>query len=245
MQQPVLVSIARSAIAFFRLLVATHISGRHAIWPTSHLTLAARIALGSMAAALAYNTELNVLNTFVAMMTFACLAYLTSAAAVRWRAVRRLLVGSSVTLIENGKVLECNLRRVNITLDELMARLRLKSIFDIADVEFAVLEPSGRLSVLPKSQKRPLTPADLGIPTTYEGLGSVLILQGQIISANLDKNRLSEGWLRGKLALMGLEPGDVMLAMLNTKGELYVDQYDDRPKPGSASAGEEPPAQNG
>lgn len=228
--QPLAVSIARSAIAFFGLLVATHISGRHTIWPTSHLSLAARIALGSIAAALAYNTQLNVINTFVAMMTFACLAYLTSTAAVRWRAVRRLLVGRSVTLIENGKVLERNLRRVNVTLDELMARLRLKSIFDIADVEFAILEPSGRLSVLPKSQKRPLTPADLAVPTSYEGLGSVLVLEGQVISANLAKNGLSDEWLRDKLALMGLEPGDVMLAVLNTKGELYVDSYRDHPK---------------
>lgn len=219
--QPLAVSVARSAIAFFGLIVATHIAGRHTIWPTSHLTLAARIALGSIAAALAYNTELNVLNTFVALVTFAVLASLTSAAVVRWRGLRKLLVGSSLTLIENGKVLEDNLRRANLTLDELMARLRLKSIFDMADVEFAVLEPSGRLSVLPKSQRRPLTPADLGISTGYEGLGSVLILGGQINSANLTKNKLSDEWLSGKLALMGLEPGDVMLAMLNTKGKLY------------------------
>lgn len=97
-------------------------------------------------------------------------------------------------MIENGKVLDQNMRRMRYNLDELNSHLRTCGFFDIDHVEYAILEPSGHLSVRPKSQHRPLTPADLKLPTQYEGLSIELILDGRVIHPNLDQNRLTESW---------------------------------------------------
>ena len=73
-------------------------------------------------------------------------------------------------LLEYGMILENNLKRLRLTIDELISELRTLDVFDLKDVEFALFEPNGRLSVQKKSQKQPLTASDLNIPTSYMGL---------------------------------------------------------------------------
>ena len=219
--------ILRTTLAFVTLLFTTRVVGREIVTPLSHIDLAARIALGSMAAALAYNLKLNPLDTAIAILTFGLLSLATSWAALLARWVRKLLVGAPVTLIQNGKILEENLRKVHYRLDYLVDQLRLRDVFDLSDVEFAILEPNGVVCVPLYSQKRPVTPADLGLPTKYEGLHSVIILEGQVIHSNLKRNNLTEAWLLDRLRQLGTSVEDVVLATLDTQGKLYVDKYQD------------------
>ena len=114
------------------------------------------------------------------------------------------------------------MRKARYNLDELLAQLREKGIVDPADVEFAVLETSGKLSVIEKSQHRPVTPADLGIPTPYEGLPTVLVMDGTTMIKNLNDIDLDENWLRQVLQEQGLTPRKVLLATLGTDGRLFV-----------------------
>jgi uncharacterized membrane protein YcaP (DUF421 family) len=96
-------------------------------------------------------------------------------------------------------------------------------VFNLEDVEFAVLETSGDLSVLLKSQARPVTPKDLQLETGYEGLPLVLILDGKVMHGELEKAQLGEGWLRTELEKRGVkDPGEVLIATLSTTGRLFV-----------------------
>lgn len=111
-----------------------------------------------------------------------------------------------------------------------MMQLREKGVFNLDEVEFALLEPHGKLSVLKKSQYLPLTPKDIGINTGYKGLSSELIKDGIIITQNLEQNRLSLEWLYNELASRGIKKvEDVFLANLSTNGTLYVDLRSDDP----------------
>ncbi|RYD03428.1 hypothetical protein N752_19815 [Desulforamulus aquiferis] len=143
------------------------------------------------------------------------------------RPLRKILYGTPQIIIENGRLLKHEMRASRYNLDDLLSQLREKGYYGIQDVEYAILEPSGRLSVLPKSQKRPVTPADLGIQTDYEGLPSVLVMDGDILKENLNKVNLDEQWLKDKLKEMGLNPEKVLLATLNTQGQLLIDCQND------------------
>jgi uncharacterized membrane protein YcaP (DUF421 family) len=147
---------------------------------------------------------------------------------MRFEPVRHMLQGGPTVLIQNGKLLEENMRSLRYNLDQLNSQLRASSVFDIDQVEFAVLEPGGELSVLLKSQHRPVTPADLNLATRYEGIAVELIMDGKVVQKNLKENALSEEWLRERLAEHGiLEPAKVVYAVLNSRGQIFIDLYRD------------------
>ena len=120
------------------------------------------------------------------------------------------------------------MNQLKYSYDYLLQQLRQKDIFNLSKVEFAVLEPNGKLSVQLKSQNRPLTPKDLDLDTQYEGLATELILEGQILESSLESNDLSVDWLMHKLKELNIgTTKEVAFAALSTNGEFYVDLYDD------------------
>lgn len=141
---------------------------------------------------------------------------------------RKLIEGEPVVVIQNGKILDHNMSKMRYTIGNLEMQLREKNIFDFNEVEFAVLEPNGKLSVLKKSQKRPLTPTDLEIKTQYQGIASEIIKDGNVIEQNLTQNNLDYNWLYNELHKKGITNlNEVFYASLNTDGTLYVDMMKD------------------
>lgn len=132
-------------------------------------------------------------------------------------------------LIANGKVLKDELRKNRINLPFLLSLLRLKGYANVSDVEFAIFEPTGNLSVLPKSQNRPLQPQDLKIRTDYEGLALPMVIDGEIQYKNLRYANLTVDWLYREIQKAGVQkPEEIFLAELKSSGELYVDLYKEK-----------------
>ena len=132
-------------------------------------------------------------------------------------------------VIKNGEIIQSVMRQNRYNLDDLMQQLREKGWPDPADVEFAVLETNGSLSVIPKSQYRPLSPADLGVETGYEGLPHMIIRDGLVDDKALYECGLSREWLESELNKQNVRSSaEVFLAVLNSKGELYVQKKEKR-----------------
>lgn len=164
---------------------------------------------------------------FLAPVAIITADLLASRAAIRSRTARLLLEGKPVIFIKNGKMLEENISKMHYNVAEVLAALRGQGIYNLSDVEFAVLEIDGTISVLKKSQCRALTPRDLNIPTQYEGLSSIVVSDGEILAENLQKNNLSQDWLVNKLSELGINDiSRIFLASLATDGSLYVDLKD-------------------
>src|SRR5690606_35132866 len=140
---------------------------------------------------------------------------------------RKLLDGEPTVVVQNGQILEGALKRLNYNLDDLRMQLRSQGVFSMGEVEFAIVEPGGQLSVLKKSQLLPATPADLNIPTSYKGPATELIVDGHIVHANLEQLGLTEAWLVEQVRGRGHEMADVYYAELDTQGNLYIDLHDD------------------
>ncbi len=131
-------------------------------------------------------------------------------------------------IILNGKINFEELNKNHINVPFLLSQLRLKNYYRISDVEFAIIEPNGQLSVIPKSQERAIKPKDLNIETKYEGLSLPLIIDGEIQYSNLNYINLDKSWLNNEITKAGASNAEeVFLAELDTQGQLYVSLFKD------------------
>ncbi|NLJ34304.1 MAG: DUF421 domain-containing protein [Firmicutes bacterium] len=161
---------------------------------------------------------------FLAPVAIAAADVLASRMAIKSDRARQLLEGRPVIFIKDGQILEKNIAKMHYNVAEVLAALRYKGVYNLNDVEFAVLEVDGTISVLKKPQTSPLTPQDLNIPTYYKGLPSIIIKEGRVLLDNLRKNKLCTNWLTNKLKDLGIKDiSQVFLASLAPDGSLYVD----------------------
>jgi len=188
------------------------------------------ITIGSIAATLSVQVNENTLATLAGMGTWSILAIILAVLGIHSTWVRKVVDGEATVVVENGKVLEENLKRIRIPMDGLISELRTKDVFNIADVEFAMFEPGGKISIQKKSQKQPLTPGDLNLPTQYDGLPTNLIMDGVILDDSLRSLNLSKAWLHHQLRKQNIQDtSEVSIAQLETKGNLYIDLKGDKP----------------
>ncbi len=138
--------------------------------------------------------------------------------------IRYLFSGSPTLLIEKGKILEKEMEKMRFNIDDLLEELRGAGYPDISDVEYAIMETNGLLSVIPKSSKRPVTPEDLNIDVGYEGLPLIVISDGEINNYALKRGGLSKKWLTDKLKndYKIKDVRDVFIASVDAEQNLYV-----------------------
>lgn len=126
-------------------------------------------------------------------------------------------------IVAKGKVMKDVLRKNKMNMSFLMSMLRLQGYASLSEVEYALVEPNGNISVLPKSQERPVKPKDLKIQTSFEGLALPIILDGHLIKENLKYAHFDEKWLNKQLKKNGVSQiSEVLIAQLDSSGSLSV-----------------------
>lgn len=223
MGQEVLYTVIRTVFAYSLVLAAVRILGRRSISQMTFSDFIVGVTIGSVTANLALGSKNTTYSAALIITVLMLLALLTAYIRVKSLKGRKIVNSEPVVVIDNGHIVNRNMQRVHMTLNELSALLREKSVFSMADVEFAIMETDGQLSVLPKAQKQPLTPADMNINTTYKGLTKDLILDGNIMAENLTGANKSEKWLLMELGKQGImDVKNVFYAGLDSSGGLYV-----------------------
>jgi uncharacterized membrane protein YcaP (DUF421 family) len=178
--------------------------------------------MGGITAAPLFEAKINFLNTVVVIIVIYLLHYLISFLAVNNRTFARFVLGKSVPLISGGRLLRPNLAKTFIPLELLMSDLRTVDAPNLNEIEAAVLETSGHVSVLKKSDHQPVTPKDLKIATMGGGLPTLLINDGKLVKENLKELGYDEKWIQDQLLKKGIpEIKDVYAAMIDASGELY------------------------
>ncbi len=142
--------------------------------------------------------------------------------------VRDFIDSKATILIKDGKILEDNVKKERLSSDELLQQLRKKNVFKTADVEFAVIEPSGEINVLLKKRAPALTPSHLGITVGPEPEPQTVIMDGKMMDEPLATIGLSREWLYTELEKIGVTIENVFLGQVDAYGQLYVDLYDDK-----------------
>ena len=143
---------------------------------------------------------------------------------------RDLVEGTGTIMIKDGKIMEDNLKKEKYSISELDSLLRQKNVFNLADVEFAILEPKGDLSVLLKKENRPLSPKDLNLQVADDKVPQTIIMDGTIINDAMVLQEKDRNWLHTELDKLGVTIENVFMAQVDSYGELTVDLYDDQIK---------------
>ncbi|NLV17241.1 MAG: DUF421 domain-containing protein [Syntrophomonadaceae bacterium] len=219
----------RSLVAFGAILFLGRLLNKEQLAQLTFFDWVIGITIGSIGADLATDTRGLTWHYLWVLAVFAGAAVFTGYVTEKSRPLRKIIDGEPTVVIHNGKILENNMKKLRYNMDNLFNQLRNESVFNIKDVEFAILESNGGLSVLLKSQQQPVTPADLNIPTEYEGLSSEIIVDGAVVYQNLQQNGLDEQWLMAELNKRGYNsPQEIVYAGLDSDGSLYIDEKDDR-----------------
>lgn len=218
----------RGIIGFFTLLIFTRMLGKQQISQLTLFEYVLGITIGSTASSLTTDLNSSAWSHWVGLFTWSFLVYLLQLVAVKFPKLAAYLNGEPELIIVNGKIMDNKMKKLRYSLSDLLEQLRSNNIFDLNQVEFAVLESNGKLTVLKKSQYETVTAHDLGLNTDYSGISTELIIYGIVVQENLTKVGLSQKWLMDELKSKNIStPKQVHLASLNSKGELYIDLYKD------------------
>jgi len=222
--------VLRTILLYFTVLTVIRVMGKREIGELSPFDLVIAIMIAELAVFPLASIDTPLAQGLVPMAVLLILQVGLAFLCLKSPQVRKLLSGVPSIMIRNGRIVESELRRQRYAVDELLLQLREKGYTNPQDVEFAILEASGNLSVVPKASKRPVTPEDLGLSVEYDGLSYPLIIDGQVIDENLAEIKLDRSWLMEQLAGRGINsPKDVFFALIDTRGELFVQPYDDAP----------------
>ncbi|HZK24811.1 MAG TPA: DUF421 domain-containing protein [Oscillospiraceae bacterium] len=217
--------LCRTVFLYLAVLVAIRIMGKREVGELSAFDLVVAIMIAELAAMSMERIDMPLHEGLVPIFTLVVLEVFLSYLSLKSHAIRGLIDGAPSIVIANGKIIEKELRKLRYNVSDLIGQLREKDVPNIADVQYAVLETSGELSVVLKGNKRPVTPEDLGLPAKYEGIPTPLIFDGHIHYNNLRNLHLDESWLLAEVRKYGLERiEDVLYGSLDTDGNLYVSE---------------------
>lgn len=220
--------VVQTLLAFFSILYIARILGRQQISQLTFHEYINGITFGSIAATLATDTDQRTWQHLIGLILFGALTFLISYLTMKSRSISKVLEGEPVLVIQNGKILERNLRRTRYHIDELNVLLRQSGCFSPDEVQYGLLEINGQLSIIKRGDKRNVTIGDLNLKPSLEAIPTELVIGGQIIYENLYKMKINGKALLNELKKHGVSRIDeVMYASMDKNGKVYVDKFED------------------
>lgn len=219
--------IIRTLILYLAVVVLLRIMGKRQIGQLQPYELVVIIMISELAAIPMQNTGIPIINGIIPIFILFASEVILSYISLKSEKARGVICGKPSVVIENSRIVESELRRLRLNINDLLEQLRLKDAPDIADVEFAILETSGQLSVILKSDRRPVEPKDLNKFPQYEGLPVTLVIDGRLIEDNLHKSGHDLKWLQNEFEKAGIKNiKEILFAGLDTVGQFFYQQKD-------------------
>ncbi|MFB4163241.1 YetF domain-containing protein [Alteribacillus sp. JSM 102045] len=220
--------IVRITCSFLVLLLLTRIMGRKELRQLTFFNFVSGISIGSIGANLVINQNLSIRNGIIALVGWTIFTIVMGLLDINSKKVREVIEGQPIILIRNGKIMEKALQRVRLDLNALKALLRQKNAFAISEVEYAIFETDGNLSVMKKENKQTALREDIN-PSLTSATPAILptevISDGKLNRENITKLNLEENWVEEQVHQAGLASvSDVFYAELQKDGTLYVDE---------------------
>lgn len=219
----------RASLAVVYLFLLAKMIGKRQVSQLTFFEYVVGITIGSLTAQAALVGGVDTLiNSMVALLVFALFSLGSAYFSMKNKVFRNIFEGKSTVLVKDGKIMERNLKKERLTIDDLMEQLRMKNAFKLADVEFALMEPNGRVSVLKKTDKQPLNASQIGLDVRRESEPQVVVMDGEIMDEGLATIGFNRHWLHGELGKQGVTLENVFFAQVDSQGKLNLDLYDDK-----------------
>ncbi len=220
----------RTLILYSLVILALRIMGKRQLGELQPSELVVAIMISDLASIPMESVEIPLFSGIVPVLTLLIAEVMTSQMSLKSKTVRKFLSGEPSMVIYNGRINEGELRRMRFNLNDLMEELRLNNYPNIADVEVAVIETSGQLSVIPKADARAVTIGDMTSSTvTKGGLPYMLVADGCLNKFELMRSGKTAGWLENELKKRGVNGvKDVFLASLDMDDKLFVQMKEEK-----------------
>ena len=211
----------RAIILYILVLVIMRFMGKREIGQLQPFELAISIMIADLATIPMAEPGIPITNGVIPILGLLIMHLIISVINIKSIKLREIICGKPSILIYHGKIDEKNLKKERFTINELEERLRGNNVFNILDVEYAILETSGQISVIQKPEKRNVMPEDFDLKPEYEGISYDLVVDGKIMKENLEKLDKDYNWLVDQLKKYDMKPEETLLATIDGKGQFF------------------------
>ena len=222
--EKMLITFIRSIFLYIIVLIVMRLMGKREIGQLQPFELAISIMIADLASTPMADAGIPLTNGIIPILALLVMHLIISILNIKSIKARAILCGKPAILIYRGKIDEKMLRKERFTVNELEERLRGNNIVNIGDVEYAILETSGQITVIQKPEKKNVTVEDLKLEPQYEGLSYDLVLDGKVMYENLKILKKDYEWIKKQVNKFGIEPEQALLVTIDGKGEIFCQE---------------------
>lgn len=216
-----LVTFVRAIILYIIVLIVMRLMGKREIGQLQPYELAISIMIADLASVPMTELGIPITNGIIPILGLLVMHLLISIINMKSLNIRKIMSGEPSILIYRGKIDEKTLKKERITVNELEERLRTNNVFNFGDVEYAILETNGQITVIKKPEKQNVTAENLNITPEYEGITYDLVIDGKIMKENLKQLGKDEIWLAKQLKAFDARPDNTLIATINGKNDFF------------------------
>lgn len=217
-----LITFVRSIVLYIIVLLVMRLMGKREIGQLQPFEFAIAIMIADLATIPMAETGIPIGNGIVPILGLLVMHIIISIINIKSMYAREFICGRPTLLIYRGKIDEKQLRKERFTINELQERLRAANVINIGDVEYAILETSGQVTVIQKPDKRNTIPSDFGIMPDYEGIVYDLVIDGKVMNENLKRVGKDYNWLKREVNKFGYNPEDALIVTLDGNSQIYA-----------------------
>lgn len=216
-----LITFFRAIVLYIIVLIVMRLMGKREIGQLQPFELAISIMIADLASIPMSETGIPISNGIIPILGLLVMHLIISMLNIKSTKAREIICGKPSILIFRGKIDEKVLKKERFTINELEERLRDNNIFNIGDVEYAILETSGQVTVIPKPNKRATMPEDFNIEPQYEGIPYDLVVDGRVMYKNLEKIGKNYVWLKKQTEKFGIKPEEALIVTIDGENKFF------------------------
>ncbi|MBR5534049.1 MAG: DUF421 domain-containing protein [Ruminiclostridium sp.] len=218
-----LTAVVRTVILYLVIVIGIRLMGKRQIGQLEPSEFVLSLLIADLAAVPMQDFGIPIIMGVIPIVTLLCLSTILSVLTVKSIRIRALLCSRPSIVVQNGKILSHEMVKNRFTVDELMEELRVAGVTDLDSVKYAVLETTGRISVIPRKEEQPPTAKDLGVSVEEDGLPVIVISDGRILTENMKVRNLSDQWLNQQLTGRKIQDlSQVFLMTVDEAGKVYL-----------------------
>ena len=216
-----IITLIRTIVLYILVLVVMRLMGKREIGQLQPFELAISIMIADLASIPMTDVGIPITNGIIPILGLLLMHLVISIINIKSIRGREILCGRPTILIYRGKIDEKALKKERFTINELEERLRGNNVVNLGDVEYAILETSGQVTVIQKPNKKNLTPEDLGLNLEYEGIPYDLVIDGKVMNQNLKSIGKDYNWLKKQTEKFNIKPEEALIVTFNGKEQIF------------------------
>lgn len=216
-----LITFFRAIVLYIIVLVVMRLMGKREIGQLQPFELAISIMIADLASIPMTEIGIPITNGIIPILGLLIMHLIISIINIKSIKAREIICGKPRILIYRGKIDEKALIKERFTINELEERLRGNNIMNLGDIEYAILETSGQVTVIPKPEKRNVIAEDLNITPEYEGIPYDLVVDGKVMNKNLKKIGKDYNWLKKEVRKFNMNPEEALIVTYDGKGQIF------------------------